>query len=122
MPPGLRFDSSAWLVTKMPGRLTPGVGKVDDKQPDKHHGRPAGTAVRIKRVLVRPNDTRDDEVANGHADTTRDEDLLPADVVDPDDGGDCKDELEDASHAGGQELGSVTAQVQILEDLGTVGS
>lgn len=100
--------------------LTPCVGKVDDEDPNEDDGSPSGALVGVKCMLERADNTGNDKVADSHADTAGDQDLLPSNVVDPEDGGNGKHELEDTGHTGGQQGGGGAAQLEILEDLRTI--
>lgn len=96
----------------------PGVGKVDHKDPYKHDTGPTGRTVSHELALVRTNDTGNDEVANRHASSTRDQDLLTTDLVNPEYGRDGEEELHNANDSGCEQGGGVSGQIHILEDVG----
>lgn len=111
--------SSELTRTNNPSNRPPRKRKMNDKDPNKNYSNPSRSAVLIKVALVRANDSRNDKVADGHARGTGDEDLLSADLVDPQHGGDGEEELDDADDAGGEEVGCVAGELHVFEDVGT---
>lgn len=71
-------------------------------------------------ALVRTNDTGNDEVASRHAGSTRDQDLLTTDLVNPKYGRDGEQELHDADDSSCEQGDGVSGQFHILEDEGTL--
>lgn len=74
--------------------LTPGISKVDDKDPYKHDCSPASSPVVFEVPRVGADNPRDDEVAYGHAHAAADENRPSAEIINPKDGRNGKDELE----------------------------
>lgn len=98
-------------------RLTPWIGKVDNENPHKYYSNPSRSLVLGKGMLVWSNNTSHNKVANSHTNATRNEDLLATNIVDPENGWNSEDELEDTSYSSGQQWSSGTAELQILKDL-----
>ena len=65
-----------------PSTWSPGISKVNNKQPDHYHGRPTGSTVVLKVVNVLCEDDGDDTVRKGHADGADGEDGFAAEAVD----------------------------------------
>jgi hypothetical protein len=97
---------------------TPGIGKVDDENPNKHNGYPARGFVFIESSLVGTNDTGDNEVTRCHSNRTGNQNLLTSNLVNPKNGRDSKEELDNAHHTGGEERDGVAAELHILENVG----
>jgi hypothetical protein len=98
---------------------TPRVGKVDHKYPHKHNNRPSCRAMFAKFMLISPDDTRHDEVANGHSSCTSNQDLLATNLVDPQNSGDGEEEFDNADDTRCQKGGCVSWEFHVLEDEGT---
>jgi hypothetical protein len=87
--------------------LTPRVCKVDNEDPHKDYGSPASSLVILELARVRSNDAGNDKMADGHTDASGDQNLLTTDVVDPKNGGNGKDKLENTGDTGCEQGGSL---------------
>jgi hypothetical protein len=96
---------------------TPGVSKVDHEDPHKHNSGPSGTLVLQPFILEPTNDTRNDEVTNGHTRGTGDENLLATDLIHPEHGRDGEHELDNADDTGSEEGSGISRELHILEDV-----
>lgn len=72
--------------------------------------------MRGKVILESSDDTSDDEVARGHADSTGDEDALTSELVYPKDSGNCEDKLHDTYNTGRKKIDRVACQSDTPED------
>lgn len=72
--------------------------------------------MRIPLVLIRSKNSRDDEMTCGHADSPGDKNRLAAQIVDPDDRWDGRDEHGYADNTGRKERGRVAAHSELLEN------
>ena len=56
-----------------------------------------------KCMLIGSNNTSHDKVTNSHTNATGNKDLLPTNIVDPENGRNGKNELEDTGYSGGEQ-------------------
>lgn len=89
--------------------LTPCVRKVDNEDPYEDHGSPASSLMILKLSRVRPDDAGNDKMADSHTDSSGDQNLFPADVIDPKNRGDGEDKFENTCDTGCEEGGSLAA-------------
>jgi hypothetical protein len=107
------------------------VTEVNSVKPDKDNSSPASALMGFGAIIgrggsfpvlsVSGSDTSDDKVGNGHANTTNDEDCLPAKSVDVQDGRDRGEEHDDANNSSCEErdgiVGTLTCtEANALED------
>lgn len=64
-----------------PRDRAPGIGKVDDVNPDESHTNPSCGLVIVEVILVGPNDSGHDEVTRCHSNRTSDQDTLASKFV-----------------------------------------
>jgi hypothetical protein len=82
--------------------LTPCVCKVDNEDPHKYHGSPASSLVILELARIRSDDAGNDKMADGHTDSSGNQNLLPANVIDPKNGGNGEDKFENTGDTGCQ--------------------
>lgn len=75
------------LRNQDPRARAPRVAERHREDPDEDTRDPSRGDMRVPRVVEQPSQDGDDDVAAGHDERARDEHRLPADLVDPDDGG-----------------------------------
>ena len=100
---------------------------MNDKQPDHNHGCPSRRTVVLKVFIVPGEDDSDDEVREGHAESSDCENGFAAETVDVEDCGDGSDEHDNTDHACCEEglRGSLETDLfedlrRVVEDLGEV--
>lgn len=99
-------------VTYNPCYGSPRVGKVDHEDPDKYNRSPTGATALASIPLgrVASYQARNDEMATCHPYGSSDENRLSAKSVDPEDGGDGEEELQNADHSGREQGISASAE------------
>lgn len=104
--------------TYNPCHGAPRIGKVRHEHPDEDDRSPARATGLAGIPLGRiPSDQpRDDKVATCHSDSSGYENRSPAKLVDPEHGGDSKDELEDADHPRREQGRGASAEAQVGKD------
>lgn len=105
------------LLREHPCDGAPRVREVDAEQPDERHRRPARGAVRWPGVLERAVHGGDDQVADAHPDGAGNQERFAPEAVEEEHGREGEDDLEDAGHASGEEVGGDGGEAEGLEDL-----
>lgn len=72
-----------YAVCKTSRNLTPRIRKINNKYPNKNNSRPPRRTMILEIPRIRPNDSRDDKMADCHSDTAGDENCPPAQVINP---------------------------------------